>query len=309
MLGGRPLGEAVEAYLRTVAVVWRKALSEAVADFVASRAPKAEAKDGKRPTLNPKYVENTASWLTKFAATFPGNDVGDLSKDHLNAYIAAFSELSAKSRNDRRAVVKQFLKWCVRNDYLIATHRLLEADGLTAEDLDAAPTDYYRPRELRALLDKAKGQMRAVIALQELAGLRLEEALRLDWREVFGVPGHIEVTSAKSKSRQRRLVEMCPALKQWLAPYRGMKGKLATQWQGGNGWSRRWQRGAGRRRVKSFQRALRGSSSPNNHAMAGCQRNGLGSGGRGGSVSNVSSNGRTLGYSAAAADKARTSRA
>ncbi len=47
---------------------------------------------------------------------------------------------------------------------------------------------------------------------------------------------------------------------------------------------------------------------PNSHAMAGCQRNGAGSGGRGGSVSNVSSNGTAPGYSAAAAVSARTSR-
>ena len=58
-----------------------------------------------------------------------------------------------------------------------------------------------------------------------------------------------------------------------------------------------------------FQRGLRGSSSPNNQAMAGCQRNGAGSGGRGGSVSNVSSSGMAPGYSAAAAVRARTSRA
>lgn len=57
-----------------------------------------------------------------------------------------------------------------------------------------------------------------------------------------------------------------------------------------------------------FQRGLRGSSSPNNQAMAGCQRNGAGSGGRGGSVSNVSSSGMAPGYSAAAAVRARTSR-
>ncbi len=236
LLGERPLGEAVEGYIRTVAVVRRKALADAVADFVAGRAPKAVAKEGKRPALNPKYVENTASWLRKFAAAFPGNDVGDLTKDHLNAYIEAHSKLSAKSRNDRRAVVKQFLKWCVRNDYLSTTHRLLEADALTPEVLDAAPTDCYRPGELRALLDHAEGQMRAVIALQGLAGLRLEETLRLDWREVFGIPGHIEVTSAKSKSRQRRLVEICPALEQWLTPYRGMESKLATQWRTVNGY-------------------------------------------------------------------------
>jgi hypothetical protein len=50
------------------------------------------------------------------------------------------------------------------------------------------------------------------------------------------------------------------------------------------------------------------SSSPSNHAMAGCQRNGLGSGVFGGSVSNVSSKGSAPGYSTAAVASARTSR-
>ncbi len=236
LLGERPLSEAVEGFIRTVAVVRRKALSEAVAEFVAARAPKAESKSGKRSALNPKYVENTATWLREFAATFSGHDVRDITKEHLNLYVSAYAELSAKSRNDRRAVVKQFLKWCVRNDYLTATHRLLEADGLLKEASDAAPIDYYRPAELRALLENSEGQMRVVIALQGLGGLRLDEALRLDWRDVFGIPGHIEITSSKSKTRQRRLLEMCPALEKWLAPYRGLAGKVATQWETTNGY-------------------------------------------------------------------------
>jgi hypothetical protein len=52
LLGERPLGEAVEGYLQNVAVVRRKALSEVVENFVALRAPKAEAKDGKRSALD-----------------------------------------------------------------------------------------------------------------------------------------------------------------------------------------------------------------------------------------------------------------
>jgi len=38
------------------------------------------------------------------------------------------------------------------------------------------------------------------------------------------VPGHIEVTAGKSKTRQRRLVEICPALAAWLHPFRAFKG-------------------------------------------------------------------------------------
>lgn len=63
-----------------------------------------------------------------------------------------------------------------------------------------------------------------MIALQGLAGLRLEETFRLNWGDVFGIPGHVKVSTAKSKTRQRRPVEICPALEQWLSPYRRPEG-------------------------------------------------------------------------------------
>jgi integrase len=228
--------QAVQGYLQTVAVVRRKPLKEAVQEFCEARKPKAVAAPGKRPALHPTYVKDTCRWLNEFADTFPGHTVVDLTKDHLNAYIGAHTKLSAKSRNDRRAIVRMFLDWCARHDYLPVQHRLFEADGLRKEVSDAAPIDYYRPGELRALLEQSDGTLRAVIALQGLAGLRMEEVFRLDWREVFGIPGHVEITSAKSKTRQRRLVEICTALMQWLAPYNGMEGKVTAQWQGLSGY-------------------------------------------------------------------------
>ncbi len=109
--------------------------------------------------------------------------------------------------------------------------------GFNVSHWMAPPADFYRPKELRALLEAATGPMRAVIALQALAGLRLQEVLRLDWGDVFGIPGHVEVASAKSKTHQRRLVENCPALEQWLAPYRGMTGKVTEQTLDAHTWS------------------------------------------------------------------------
>jgi len=40
------------------------------------------------------------------------------------------------------------------------------------------------------------------------------------------VPGHIEVTASKSKTRARRLLEICPALAAWLQPFRAMESGL-----------------------------------------------------------------------------------
>ncbi len=65
-----------------------------------------------------------------------------------------------------------------------------------------------------------------VMVLCGLAGLRLQEAVRLTWEDVFRVRGHVEVSSAKSKTRSRRLVTACQALTRWLAPYRGCSGPV-----------------------------------------------------------------------------------
>jgi integrase len=96
------------------------------------------------------------------------------------------------------------------------------------ETASAAEIEFYTPAELQALLDAAQGPMRAMIALGGLAGLRTAELLRLTWEDTRRAEGHIEVTAGKSKTRQRRLVEVVPALAQWLAPYAEFTGKIWT---------------------------------------------------------------------------------
>jgi len=226
-LGDRPVPEAVDGFLSTVVIVQRKNISDAVEEFIESRKAKAESKDGKRSQLSPVYAANVAMWLREFAKTLSGLAVSDLAKQHLNTYIGAFNKLSAKSRNDRRAVVKMFLGWSVRRDYLMAHHRLLEADQMSPEKVDASEIDFYRPTELKSMLQSADDDgLRAVIALNGLAGLRVEEIMRLQWKDVWHVKGHIHVSAAIAKGRCRRLVEMCPALLEWLAPFRKAEGPV-----------------------------------------------------------------------------------
>ena len=231
-LGNRPAHEAIDSYLQTAAVVKRKDVGDAVRDFLESRKHRSEAKDGKRAQLSPVYANNVRSWLNDFAATFPGTAVCDLSKELLNTFIQKHRAVSAKSRNDRRATVKMFLAWAARQDYLPANHRLFEADAMARETVESADTDFYRPDELQKFLDNAKSELRSAIAIGGLAGLRVEEIMRLDWADVWRAEGHIEVTAIKSKTRQRRLVKICPALSAWLKSSRDKTGKVYPS--GGN---------------------------------------------------------------------------
>lgn len=225
-LQGRSLDEAVTGYLRTVVSVKRKDIAEAVEEFIAGRQHKTEAKDGKRAQLSETYAVHVNSWLREFAGTFTGTAVCDLSKEHLNAYAKTFKGFTPKTRNHRRATVKMFLKWCARQDYLAVNHRLLEADCLATEIADAAAADFFRPAELQTLLDNATDDLRPVIAIAGLASLRGEEIMRLEWADVWRVEGHIEVSARNAKTRQRRLVAICPALAAWLEPFRASAGKV-----------------------------------------------------------------------------------
>ena len=224
-----PLFTAVTSYLSTEATVKRVDLAVAVKEFVDGREAETKSVNGKRPELSKSYFLNTKLWLGWFEKTFPSTAICDLTREHLDVFMAGRSHLAAKSKNHLRATVKMFLNWCIKKDYLPANHRLMDATGMKRQKADSGETDFFRPGELQVMLEGSNDSMRPIIALQGLAGIRLQEAQRLTWQDVFGVEGHIAISATKSKTRSRRLVEICPALARWLAPYRQHQGALWTQ--------------------------------------------------------------------------------
>ena len=229
LLKGRSLIETAQTFLQSIASVQRKDISEAVEEFIIGREAKTKAAAGQRAQLSKTYTYNSGLWLRQFAKTFPSTAICDLGKQHLDLFMAGHSKLAAKSKNHYRATIRMFLAWCVRKDYLSASHRLFEADGMVRETAEGGATDYFRPAELEKLLQQADSTMRPIIALQGLAGIRGAEALRLTWEDVFVTAGHVTISATKSKTRSRRLVEICPALEAWLKPYRKNKGPLWNQ--------------------------------------------------------------------------------
>jgi integrase len=244
-LGDRPVGEAIDAFLSTVATVKRVDLLQAVEEWIAGRKPKTVAKQGKRPQLSAGYAYTCAMYLREFANTFQNHAVCELSKELLDTYIGQHSDVGPKSRNERRMTLKMFLKWAVAKDYLPASHRLFEAVGMKPEGAEPGDIEPYTAEELRVMLERAskrpeppkEGQepeadyrhLLPIIALIALGGVRLQEATRLTLEDVWHVEGHIEVSVAKSKTRSRRLATMCPALTAWLESCRDKTGPLWTQ--------------------------------------------------------------------------------
>ncbi len=240
-LGSHTLAAAVEGFLTTVAVVKAKGVAQAVEEYLATKQPDTKPSgDGKRSALSPKYFYNLSIMLRRFAKAFPSTDTNGLTKEHLDAFFSGLGKgplrhagwraaVSPKVRNHHRVAVRQFLNWCAKKDFLPITNRLLEADSMTPQADNGSVTEFYSPAEFKALLEASSGPLRAMIAIGGLAGLRTAELLRLTWEDVRRVENHIEVTAEKAKTRQRRLVQVVPALAQWLALFGEFSGKIWTK--------------------------------------------------------------------------------
>jgi hypothetical protein len=238
-LNGFTHAEAIAGFLSNVAAVKRQDVRQAVEDFISERKKRTVAEDGKRPKLSPEHFYNTSLWLREFGNSFPGYAVCDLKAQELGSYMAGHSDVSGKTRNERRAVIKMLLQWCAEQEqsYVAPTSRLFEAKALKHEDIDDnGEVECYTAKELQSMLDRATmlprdeerdyRELLPVIALGGLAGMRLKEILRLTWEDVFRVQDHIEVKAHKSKTRSRRLIQTCPALAQWLESYRERTGPV-----------------------------------------------------------------------------------
>ncbi len=175
-LGKRSLGEAVDNDLRTTAVVQTKVIGQAVTEFLSGKEHLTRAANGKRAQLSAKYAYVREIQLGKFAEAFPGTSVCDLSKAQLDKFISTLGEQSTKSRNGRkitsaksrnhyRGVIRQFLAWCVRKDYLSPTHRLFEADAMRPELANTAEVEFYTPGELARMLAAAKDDLAPLLPI------------------------------------------------------------------------------------------------------------------------------------------------
>ena len=82
---------------------------------------------------------------------------------------------------------------------------------------DKEPPAIFTPCEAKKLLEEAYRSDNGLVpflAIGLFAGVRPMEIMRLKWKNISGQ--YIEVSAAKSKTRQRRLVEVLPSLSSWL---------------------------------------------------------------------------------------------
>ena len=131
-----------------------------------------------------------------------------------------------RDRNNFVRCLSIFFNFAKRRRYLPA-----EFDGFEAlAQVNERPADpsFYRPLEMRALLDCANRQQILFLALGGFAGIRTAEILRLVWEDVDleSKRPYLVIGAKKAKTGARRVVYLSPNLQAWLDPLKGKSGKI-----------------------------------------------------------------------------------
>jgi integrase len=179
-----------------------------------------------KPALSRAYLHLLKATLTPLGRDFPGSLSG-IDGEELQAWVKERG--AAKTQANARGVLTHFFSWARLKKYLPREAKLATDDLAKIRREVKAKIRLYSPDDLRTSLARIEAKWKPFLAISAFAGIRSAEVSRLGWNHVNLKTGFIEVEADKAKTRARRLVPICPALKAWLKPLHGKSAAIAPQ--------------------------------------------------------------------------------
>ena len=205
LLDGVPLTDAARFYARHHGKgIKRKSVAAAVNEMIDKKTLKG---------VSEVYLRDLRYRLGLFAQSFHC-DVNQIAPDD----VASFFEhlrLSPRSHNNFLCALRTFFTFAQKHDWLSKEADLLAR--VEKRNEKRTPADIFAPAQVAALLSNASPEVAPCLALAAFAGLRSAEILRVDWSDIEGRPGFIEVAAHKAKTATRRIVPISENLARWLA--------------------------------------------------------------------------------------------
>jgi integrase len=216
---GRSLSSCVSLTLTTEReATCRKALTEAIADYIALKEHELE-----QDLISEPYLVRLRREMNRLPKRCPAATVSDLTPARLVAYFE-FGRASRKTYNNRRGVISGFLKFAQQRDWIaenplvkIPAHRIRRRRG-GAQTLTATQS-----HELMEFVETNHPAAVPFFALCLFAGirpcLRTGEITRLKPGHVRLTEGFIRIDGEVSKIREPRTITIQPNLAAWLRAY------------------------------------------------------------------------------------------
>ena len=196
----------------------KKTLTELIIEFANGR---------KAMGVNSDYVENIKRQLGRLAAANPNRTLATLRTPDLDKWLGG-QDWKPVTKNDVRKICMTFGNWAKANGYLPA-NRPTEFDGMIAYKVPATKVVIYSPSELRTILDTVQTKNVELLpwaACAAFLGTRVSELHLLRWEDISFERGFVVVASNKVRTKARRLVPLCDALRAWLLPYKKESGLI-----------------------------------------------------------------------------------
>jgi len=151
--------------------------------------------------------------LNQLHAQFRNFSPHEITSAHLENWFAA-RNWNRNTIDGVIAKVGPYFTWCVREGYCESN----PCGAIKRPKREDKPPAIFSPQDTKKLLQvalKKDPHLVPYLAIGLFAGIRPAEIERLTRKDFLA--DYIEVTAAKAKTRQRRLVKIAPNLKAWLA--------------------------------------------------------------------------------------------
>src|SRR4029077_14512032 len=210
---GKTLRDAAKFYLAHLkAVTGSRKVREVVADLLAARVA-----DG----MSARYLGDLRVRLGRFVNSFGEEMIAEINARQIDEWLRGFG-VGAVTRNTFRRRLAVLFSFAKRRGY-VTENPVADVERAKERETEIA---ILSVGELARLLECASSDMLPFWTIGAFAGLRPAEIERLTWNEIDFEAGLIEVKASKAKTASRRLVAIQPNLREWLAPYRTLAGRV-----------------------------------------------------------------------------------
>jgi integrase len=215
-LNGYPLLSAVKEWARRRSSIVEKRVRDVVSEFLIAR---------QRDNVSQRYLQTVRSHANRFAAAFETN-ISSINSGLIDEWLHA-RHVGPQMRNNIRQTLVTLFRFARSRGYL-PRGQTTEADEVPRAKVRGGKIGILTPPQLATLLQAADSKTKLYLAIGAFTGLRSAEIIRLDWRDVNLVRGHIEVGKDKAKTATRRLVPIQSNLMRWLTACRVREGRISS---------------------------------------------------------------------------------
>ncbi len=176
-----------------------------------------------------RHSQNVGQIVSAFGRGRPEATISDVTSEEVQAWLDGYrtkagQPLSVVAFNSYRRYLSVFFNFCVKRGWATVN----PAASVRSRKVVTKVPRLLTPADLRVIFSACPDELRPVVAVQALCGLRVAEAARLKWSDVLFTENgsFIRIGADTAKTSRRRLTPMPDGLVNSLKPHANQAGHV-----------------------------------------------------------------------------------